>query len=93
MKHYWDRVDKAVTAIGWSSFHGMAEPMWQEALAIKLEETKAKIDKLENLFDQVDCLLSMARRKTGRAIDDGDHWEISDDTFQEVQKAFDEIKK
>lgn len=49
MNHYWDRVDKAVAAMGWPSFHGMLEGVWQEALAIKLEETKAKIDRLEEI--------------------------------------------
>lgn len=49
MNHYWDRVDKAVAAMGWPSFHGMLEGEWQEALAIKLEETKAKIDRLEEI--------------------------------------------
>lgn len=56
------------------------------------DDLKAKIDKLENLADQVDALLSMAKRIRGKAVDDGDYWEISDDVFQEVQKAFDEIK-
>lgn len=57
--------------------------------AIKLEE---RTDKLDNLADQVDALLSLAKRVRGKAIDDGDYWEISDDVFQEVQKAFEEIK-
>jgi len=99
MNYLWDRVNKAVAAMGWPSFTGMQEGAWQEALAIKLEETKAQIDRLEALADQVDAMLSMAKRKTRnlypypiKAIDDGDHWEISDDTFQEIQKAFDEIK-
>lgn len=92
MNHCWDRVDKAVAAMGWPAFTGMPEPAWQETLAIKLEETKAKIDKLDDLFYQVDAMLSMAKRKTGKAVDDGDSWEISDDVFQEVQKAFDKIK-
>lgn len=92
MNRYWDRVDKTVAAMGWPSFHGMLEGEWQEALAIKLEETKAKIDRLEALADQVDAMLSLAKRIKGKAIDDGDYWEISDDTFQEVQKAFDTVK-
>lgn len=92
MNHYWDRIDKAVAAMGWPSFHGMLEGVWQEALAIKLEETKAKIDRLEALADQVDAMLSMAKRKYQTVVDDGDYWEISDDVFQELQKAFEEIK-
>lgn len=92
MDYIWDRVDKAVAAMGWPAFTGMPEPAWQEALAIKLEETKAKIDRLEALADQVDAMLSMAKRKYQTVVDDGDYWEISDDVFQEVQKAFDEIK-
>lgn len=47
---------------------------------------------LVNLADQVDAMLSIAKRKYQTVVDDGDYWEISDDTFQEVQKAFDEIK-
>lgn len=94
MNHYWDRVDKAVAAMGWPSFHGMLEGVWQEALAIKLEETKAKIDKLETLADQVDCLLDKARKVTlsSAYIDEREQWLVSDSFFQEVQKAFYEVK-
>lgn len=49
--------------------------------------------KLVDLADQVDALLSMAKRNKGIQIDDGDYWEISDDVFQEVQKAFEELEK
>lgn len=93
MNYIWDRVNNAVAAMGWPSFNGMPESIWQEALAIKLEETKVKIDRLEALADQVDTMLSMAKRIKSKAVDDGDSWQINDDVFQEVQKAFDEIKR
>ena len=89
---YWDRVNKAIAAMDWSSFNGMPQSVWQDKLAQNLEETKDRLDKLTSLYDQVDALLSMAKRIRGKAVDDGDYWEISDDVFQEVQKAFDEIK-
>lgn len=60
-------------------------------LAEDVEKAQAKIDKLLNLYDQVDALLTMSKRIKGKAVDDGDYWEISDDVFQEVQKAFEEI--
>lgn len=49
--------------------------------------------KLIHLTAQVDAMLSMAKRKSGKAIDDGDSWEISDDVFQEVQKSFEYLNK
>lgn len=62
-------------------------------MCIEVKFLRDRIEKLENLYDQVDALLSMAKRIKGKAVDDGDYWEISDDVFQEVQKAFDEIKE
>jgi hypothetical protein len=52
-----------------------------------------KFEALVNLADQVNAMLSMAKHKTGKAVDDGDSWEISDDVFQEVNKAFEDLNK
>ena len=64
---YWDRVDKAVAAMGWPSFNGMKEGDWQEKLATKLEETKAKIDRLEEIANDAENTLILISRITAGA--------------------------
>lgn len=55
----------------------------------------AHAEKLVSLYDQVDCLLDKARKVTlsSAYIDEREQWLVSESYFQEVQKAFDGVKR
>ena len=85
----FERIDKVLVNMGCDPIpKGMQTHEWLYLMAIRFDH----INKYADLYDQVDALLTLAKRIRGKAVDDGDYWEISDDVFQEVQKAFDEIK-
>ena len=65
---------------------------YEDELKLELYKLKSLNKGIGDFMDKVESMLSMAKRIRGKAVDDGDHWEISDDVFQEVQKAFEEIK-